>query len=138
MPAVHHIRLEPIPAHVRRQIIGPGADLQNSAARAAVLFTDVRKYFVSRRRSNSASEGHMIHHQARLRVDQAANEFKDQTTPQQLWQTASLPQDHRWGWYYLSTVLATSRATSLGWKLCATGSPRTLLATLARALSLGP
>ena len=47
-------------------------------------------------------------------VMKAADEFKDKTTaPNELWQTDfTYLKVIGWGWFYLSTVLTTSRATS--------------------------
>ena len=59
-------------------------------------------------------------------VMKAANEFKEKTTaPNQLWQTDfTYLKVIGWGWFYLSTILATilddfSRYI-IAWKLCTT------------------
>jgi putative transposase len=77
-------------------------------------FTDGEGYFVS-----EASVYRLLKAQDLIAIPafivvRAANAFTDQTTaPNPLWQTNfTYLKVISWGWFYLSTVLATSRATS--------------------------
>jgi RNA-directed DNA polymerase len=79
-----------------------------------VRFTDERKYFVSEASVYRLLKAHDLITSPAYVVIKAANEFKDKTTAiNQLWQTDfTYLKITGWGWYYLSTILDDSRATS--------------------------
>ena len=96
----------------------------------AVTFTDERSYFVSEASMYRLLKAHDLITSPAFIVMKAANEFKEKTTaPNQLWQTDfTYLKVIGWGWFYLSTILATILATILddfsryiiAWKLCTT------------------
>lgn len=91
------------------------AKTELSPRELAVCFTDTERYFVSEASVYRLLKAHDLITSPAFIVIKAGDEFKDKTTaPNQLWQTDfTYLKVIGWGWFYLSTVLDTSRDTSL-------------------------
>jgi len=103
-----------IPDKVRRCILDLALDQPELSPRElAVRFTDEQRYFVSEASVYRLLKAHDLITSPAYIVLKAADEFADKTTaPNELWQTDfTYLKVTGWGWYYLSTVLATSRAS---------------------------
>ena len=104
-----------IPDDVRTRIVTLALDeTELSPRELAVRFTDSERYFVSEASVYRLLKAHNLITSPAFIVMKAADEFKDKTTaPNQLWQTDfTYLKVTGWGWFYLSTVLDASRATS--------------------------
>ena len=116
-----------IPDNVRAQMLDMALERPELSPRElAVTFTDERSYFVSEASMYRLLKAHDLITSPAFIVMKAANEFKEKTTaPNQLWQTDfTYLKVIGWGWFYLSTILATilddfSRYI-IAWKLCTT------------------
>jgi putative transposase len=104
-----------IPDGVRDNVIQLALDAPALSPRElAVRFTDAESYFVSEASVYRLLKACDLIASPAFLVIKASDAFKDKTTaPNQLWQTDfTYLKVIGWGWFYLSTVLDDSRATS--------------------------
>jgi RNA-directed DNA polymerase len=100
----------------------------------AVRFTDERKYFVSEASVYRLWKAHDLITSPAYVVIKAANELKDNTAINQLWQTDfTYLKITGWGWYYLSTILDDFSRYIVAWRLGPTMCASDVTATVDQA-----
>ncbi|MGY3238186.1 putative transposase [Bradyrhizobium sp. USDA 4472] len=126
-----------IPDDVRGQIIDLALELPELSPRElAVRFTDERKYFVSEASVYRLLKAHDLITSPAY-GDQGRERVQGQDDGRQpaLADRLHLAQDHRTGWYYLSTVLDDFSRYIVAWRLGPTMCASNVTATLDRALA---